>query len=82
VTNCTISGNFAHGSTSKGGGVGGGIYNVSSVDIGNSTLSGNEADVHGGSIYGGTFDIGNSILNGGSPENIYGATVLTRIQCL
>jgi hypothetical protein len=75
VTNCTISGNFAHGSTSKGGGVGGGIYNVSSVDIGNSTLSGNQADVHGGSIYGGTFDIGNSILNGGSPENISTATV-------
>jgi hypothetical protein len=75
VTNCTISGNFAHGSTSKGGGVGGGIYNVSSVDIGNSTLSGNQADVHGGSIYGGTFDIGNSVLNGGSPENIYGAAV-------
>jgi len=75
VTNCTISGNSAHGSTFKGGGVGGGIYNVNgSADVGNSTLSGNRADVHGGSIYG-TFDIGNSILNGGSPENIYGAVV-------
>ena len=72
VTNCTISGNSANGSTGKGGGVGGGIYNVNgSADVGNSTLSGNHAEVHGGSIYGG-FDIGNSILNGGSPENIYG----------
>jgi hypothetical protein len=75
VTNCTISGNSAYGSTSKGGGVGGGIYNVNgSADVSNSTLSGNRADVHGGSIYG-AFDIGNSILNGGSPENIYGATL-------
>jgi hypothetical protein len=73
VTNCTISGNYAHGSTGKGGGWGGGIYG--GAQITNSTLSGNEADVHGGSIYGGTFDIGNSILNGGSPENIYDATV-------
>ena len=54
VTNCTISGNSAYGSTFKGGGVGGGIYNVNgSADVGNSTLSGNRADVHGGSIYGG-----------------------------
>jgi len=76
VTNCTISGNSANGSTGKGGGVGGGIYSANgSADIGNSTLSGNRAEVHGGSIYGGTFDIGNSILNGGSPENIYDATV-------
>ena len=76
VTNCTISGNSAHGSTFKGGGVGGGIYNGNgSADVGNSTLSDNQADVHGGSIYGGTFDIGNSILNGGSPENISTATV-------
>jgi hypothetical protein len=76
MTNCTISGNSAHGSTFKGGGVGGGIYNGNgSADVSNSTLSGNQADVHGGSIYGGTFDIGNSILNGGSPENISTATV-------
>ena len=76
VTNCTISGNSAHGSTFKGGGVGGGIYNGNgSADVGNSTLSDNHADVHGGSIYGGTFDIGNSILNGGGPENISTATV-------
>jgi len=76
MTNCTISGNSAHGSTFKGGGVGGGIYNGNgSADVGNSTLTGNQADVHGGSIYGGTFDIGNSVLNGGSPENIYGAAV-------
>ena len=76
ITNCTISDNDAHGSTFKGGGVGGGIYSANgSADIGNSTLSGNRAEVHGGSIYGGTFDIGNSILNGGSPENIYDATV-------
>jgi predicted outer membrane repeat protein len=73
VTNCTISGNSAHGSISKGGGWGGGIYG--GAQIRNSTLSGNQADVHGGSIYGGTFDIGNSILNGGSPENISTATV-------
>jgi len=76
VTNCTISGNSANGSTGKGGGVGGGIYSANgSADIGNSTLSGNRAEVHGGSIYGGTFDIGNSILDGGSPENISTATV-------
>jgi hypothetical protein len=75
MTNCTISDNDAHGSTFKGGGVGGGIYNIGLADIGNSTLSGNQADVHGGSVYGGTFDIGNSILHGGSPENIYTATV-------
>jgi nitrous oxidase accessory protein NosD len=76
MTNCTISGNSAHGSTFKGGGVGGGIYiGNGSADIGNSTLTGNQADVHGGSIYGGTFDIGNSILNGGSPENVSTATV-------
>ena len=76
MINCTISGNSANGSTGKGGGVGGGIYSANgSADIGNSTLSGNRAEVHGGSIYGGTFDIGNSILNGGSPENIYDATV-------
>ena len=79
MTNCTISGNSAHGSTFKGGGVGGGIYNGNgSADIGNSTLSGNQADVHGGSIYGGTFEIGNSILNAGGPENIYGATVTSQ----
>jgi hypothetical protein len=76
VTNCTISGNSAHGSTGKGGGWGGGIYG--GAQIRNSTLSGNEADVHGGSIYGGAFDIGNSILNGGSPENIYDATVTSQ----
>ncbi len=64
--------------TFKGGGQGGGIYNGGSVDIGNSTLSANQADVHGGSIYGGTFGIGNSILNGGGPENIYGATVTSQ----
>jgi hypothetical protein len=79
MTNCTISDNSANGSIGKGGGVGGGIYNTNgTADIGNSTLSGNRADVHGGSIYGGTFDIGNSILNGGSPENIYGATVTSQ----
>jgi hypothetical protein len=75
IIDSTISGNNAHGSPFKGGGEGGGIYIGGSADIGNSTLSDNQADVHGGSIYGGSFDIGNSILNGGSPENIYGATV-------
>jgi predicted outer membrane repeat protein len=76
VTNCTITGNSAYGSPFKGGGVGGGIYNGNgSADVANSTLSDNHADVHGGSIYGGTFDIGNSILNGGGPENISTATV-------
>lgn len=79
LTNCTISGNSANGSISKGGGVGGGIYNGNgSVDVGNSTLSDNYAGVHGGSIYGGTFNIGNSILNGGAPENIYDATVISQ----
>jgi hypothetical protein len=76
VTNCTISGNSAHGSISKGGGWGGGIYG--GAQIRNSTLSGNQADVHGGSIYGGAFDIGNSILNGGGPENIYNAGVTSQ----
>ena len=76
VTNCTISGNSAHGSISKGGGWGGGIYG--GAQIRNSTVSGNQADVHGGSIYGGAFDIGNSILNGGSPENVYSAGVTSQ----
>jgi len=54
ITNCTISGNSAYGSMFKGGGVGGAIYNVNgSANVGNSTLTGNRADVHGGSIYGG-----------------------------
>ncbi len=57
-------------------GVGGGIYG--GAQIRNSTVSGNQADVHGGSIYGGAFDIGNSILNGGSPENVYSAGVTSQ----
>jgi len=76
IINSTINGNTANGSEFKGGGEGGGIYG--GTQIRNSTLSDNQASVHGGSISGGTFDIGNSILNAGGPENIYDATVTSQ----
>jgi hypothetical protein len=76
IISSTISGNNAVGSEFKGGGEGGGIYG--GAQIRNSTLNGNSANVHGGSIDGGTFQIGNTILNAGTPENIYNGTVTSQ----
>ena len=72
MTDCTISGNHAHGSQFKGGGEGGGIDDFGSLEIRNSTFSGNQADVHAGNLYGQSAQIGNTVLNAGTPENLYG----------
>jgi hypothetical protein len=80
VTNCTLTGNEAFGVGSGGPGVlGGGIYNLATLTISNSTIAGNKGDggFFGGGVggifnYYGQLTVSNSTIYGNTAGSVSG----------
>jgi len=66
LNSATITGGNANGGFPNNRG--GGIFNLGTVTVSNSTISGNSANSWGGGIYGGTVTVNNSTISGNTAD--------------